>query len=42
MEKLNQITSDFSALAWGLPLLILLIGGGLYLIIRSQFYHLDF
>ena len=28
---------QFSALAWGLPLLILLIGGGLYLLIRSQF-----
>lgn len=42
MEKLNQITSDFSALAWGLPLLILLIGGGLYLIIRSQFLPFRF
>lgn len=42
MEKLNQITSDFSALSWGLPLLILLIGGGLYLIIRSQFLPFRF
>lgn len=37
MEVLNQLLKDFSALAWGLPLLILLIGGGLYLLIRSQF-----
>ena len=37
MDKLNQLLSDFSSLTWGLPLLILLVGGGLYLIIRSQF-----
>jgi AGCS family alanine or glycine:cation symporter len=37
METLNQLLKDFSSLAWGLPLLILLIGGGLYLLIRSQF-----
>jgi AGCS family alanine or glycine:cation symporter len=37
MEFLNQLLADFSSLAWGLPLLILLIGGGLYLLIRSQF-----
>lgn len=37
MEFLNQLFKDFSSLAWGLPLLILLIGGGLYLLIRSQF-----
>ncbi len=37
MNGINQILKDFSALAWGLPLLILLIGGGLYLLIRSQF-----
>jgi AGCS family alanine or glycine:cation symporter len=37
MEILNQLLKDFSSLAWGLPLLILLIGGGLYLLIRSQF-----
>lgn len=37
MDTLNQLLSDFSSLAWGLPLLILLIGGGLYLLIRSQF-----
>ncbi|WP_299126141.1 alanine/glycine:cation symporter family protein [uncultured Winogradskyella sp.] len=37
MESLNQLLKDFSSFAWGLPLLILLIGGGLYLLIRSQF-----
>lgn len=37
MEKLNQITEAFSGAVWGLPLLILLIGGGLYLLIRSRF-----
>ncbi|MFK7832637.1 MAG: alanine/glycine:cation symporter family protein [Winogradskyella sp.] len=37
MEFLNQLLKDFSSLAWGLPLLILLIGGGLYLLIRSRF-----
>ena len=37
MKTLNSILEQFSSLAWGLPLLILLIGGGLYLLIRSQF-----
>lgn len=37
MEQLDILLSAFSSLAWGLPLLILLIGGGLYLLIRSQF-----
>jgi len=37
MEQLNNILAKFSSLAWGLPLLILLIGGGLYLLIRSRF-----
>ncbi|PWI31614.1 sodium/alanine symporter [Flavobacteriaceae bacterium LYZ1037] len=37
MEQLNQLISDFASYAWGLPLLILLIGGGLYLLILSKF-----
>lgn len=37
MEQLNTILAEFSSFAWGLPLLILLIGGGLYLFIRSKF-----
>ena len=37
MDQLNAITDKFSSLAWGIPLLILLIGGGLYLLILSRF-----
>ncbi|WP_138434131.1 alanine/glycine:cation symporter family protein [Winogradskyella algicola] len=37
MKTLENLTAAFSSFAWGLPLLILLIGGGLYLLIRSQF-----
>lgn len=37
MEHLEQFISDLSSLAWGLPLLIILIGGGLYLLIRIRF-----
>lgn len=36
-EQIAQFLSDFSSLAWGLPLLILLIGGGLYLGVLSGF-----
>lgn len=42
MEILEQLLSDFSSLAWGLPLLILLIGGGLYLLILSRFLPFHF
>ncbi len=42
MEFLDQLLKDFSSLAWGLPLLILLIGGGLYLIILSRFLPFRF
>ncbi len=41
MEKtlkiLDTLIAQMSSYAWGLPLLILLIGGGLYLIFRIQF-----
>jgi AGCS family alanine or glycine:cation symporter len=37
MEMLDKILAQFSSMAWGLPLLILLIGGGLYLGIISRF-----
>jgi AGCS family alanine or glycine:cation symporter len=37
MQQLDQLLSEFSSLVWGLPLLILLIGGGLYLLILSRF-----
>ncbi|PWH82694.1 sodium/alanine symporter [Algibacter marinivivus] len=34
---MEQLIQDFSNYAWGLPLVILLIGGGLYLLILSKF-----
>ena len=34
---MNDIIKAFADFAWGLPLLILLIGGGLYLLILSRF-----
>lgn len=37
MEKIDNIVAEMASAAWGLPLLILLIGGGLYLIIRIRF-----
>jgi AGCS family alanine or glycine:cation symporter len=37
MQQLDSFLREFSSLAWGLPLLIILIGGGLYLLIRSRF-----
>lgn len=37
MKALDTFLSELSSLAWGLPLLILLIGGGLYLLLRIKF-----
>ncbi|RLD27911.1 MAG: sodium/alanine symporter [Bacteroidetes bacterium] len=37
MDKLDQLIADFASFVWGLPLIILLIGGGLYLLILSRF-----
>ncbi len=37
MNQLEQIVKSFSDFVWGLPLVILLIGGGLYLLILSRF-----
>lgn len=37
MDKLNNFIEQMASAAWGLPLLILLIGGGLYLLIRIKF-----
>jgi len=36
-DKINDFIADFASFVWGLPLLILLIGGGLYLLILSKF-----
>ncbi len=37
LKALESLISQLSALAWGLPLLIILIGGGLYLLVRIRF-----
>ncbi len=37
MNTIDSIFQSYADYAWGLPLLILLIGGGLYLLVRSQF-----
>ncbi|MBT8252977.1 MAG: alanine:cation symporter family protein [Bacteroidia bacterium] len=42
MEKLDQYIADFASAVWGLPLLIILIGGGLYLLVRSRFMPFQF
>ena len=36
-DKINELVGDFASFVWGLPLLVLLIGGGLYLLILSEF-----
>ncbi|WP_026839554.1 alanine/glycine:cation symporter family protein [Gillisia sp. JM1] len=37
MTQIDQFIADFASFIWGLPLLILLIGGGFYLLIISKF-----
>lgn len=37
MKTLDSILQSYADYAWGLPLLIILIGGGLYLLVRSRF-----
>lgn len=37
MNTIEQAVADFSNWIWGIPLLILLIGGGLFFIIHSRF-----
>lgn len=37
MEKIDALLTEIAKIAWGLPLLVILIGGGLYLLIRIQF-----
>ncbi len=36
-DKINQLIENFASFVWGLPLLILLIGGGFYLLVLSRF-----
>lgn len=42
MNFIKEAIADFSSFIWGIPLLILLIGGGIYLLIRSQFLPFRF
>ena len=37
MEYLDQYIADFASFVWGFPLLLLLVGGGLYLLVLSRF-----
>lgn len=37
MKKIDAFIAEMASFAWGLPLLIILIGGGLYLLIRIKF-----
>ena len=37
MAKLNEFVAQFASFVWGLPLLIILTGGGFYLLLRSRF-----
>ncbi len=37
MESVNKLVAEFASFVWGMPLLILLIGGGLYLLFVSRF-----
>ena len=42
MQNLEYIIEQFASYAWGLPLLIVLIGGGMYLLILSRFLPFRF
>lgn len=37
MNQVDEIIAQFASAVWGIPLVILLIGGGLYLLILSRF-----
>ncbi|MDR9457767.1 MAG: amino acid carrier protein [Salegentibacter sp.] len=37
MSEIDEIVAQFASAVWGVPLVILLIGGGLYLLILSRF-----
>ncbi|WP_424494853.1 alanine/glycine:cation symporter family protein [Salinimicrobium sp. GXAS 041] len=37
MAKIDEFIAEFASFVWGLPLLVLLTGGGLYLLIFSRF-----
>lgn len=37
MDSIQELISDFASAMWGMPLIVLLIGGGIYLLILSKF-----
>lgn len=37
MNHIDQFISSFASFLWGFPLLVLLVGGGIFLLIRSHF-----
>ncbi len=37
MARINQFIVDFANWIWGMPLLVLLLGGGLYFLFYSRF-----
>ncbi len=37
MDRIEQFIADFASFVWGLPLLVLLVGGGIYFLIVSRF-----
>lgn len=37
MSKIDSFIAEFASLVWGIPLVILLIGGGIYLLFLSRF-----
>jgi AGCS family alanine or glycine:cation symporter len=37
MIKIDELVAQFASFVWGLPLIILLIGGGFYLLVISKF-----
>lgn len=42
MDKLNSFIAEFASFVWGLPLIILLVGGGFYLLLISKFLPFRF
>lgn len=42
MTSLDNFIADFASFVWGLPLIILLIGGGFYLLVISRFLPFRF
>lgn len=37
MDQIDQFIAEFASFVWGIPLVILLIGGGLFLLVYSRF-----